>query len=222
MARYGYQPRKKPFAAGAAAPAQPRVARARLMGVNASYKDLVNVCANIRGWQADDALDFLSKAARKERAILFTSHNSGKGHRRELGGKKGGWPVKSVKIVMGVLENAMANAAKNGLGQTRIAHIAANKQNTYPRLSPKGRRIRHDLETAFVEIVLEETQQKAEGKKRGGSSGKKLPGQTPKEGAGNGSGQAPAASAPSAPSGQAGGKPIEPEQKEAQQEASRS
>jgi ribosomal protein uL22 len=136
-----------------------RTARARITGANASYKDLCEVCRNVRGKPTQDALEFLELAAVKEKAIYFARHNKGKGHRRELGGKKGGFPIKSVKIVLGVLKNAQANADKLALGATRIAHIIANKQDVYPRMSPKGRRIVHNYETAFVEIVLEEMQE---------------------------------------------------------------
>ena len=163
MADYAYQPKKGNEA---------RTARARLTGVNASYKDLCNVCMNVRGWNTEDALEFLELAAVGEKAILFTRHNHGKGHRRELGGRKGGWPVKSVKFVLEVLKNATANATKLGLGQTRIAHIIANKQDTFPRMSPKGRRIRHDYETAFIEIVLEESQETADSNKKEGKKAK--------------------------------------------------
>jgi large subunit ribosomal protein L17e len=158
MADYAYQEKKGK---------EVRTARARVTGVNASYKDLCNVCRNVRGWNTEDALEFLELASIGEKAILFTRHNHGKGHRRELGGKKGGWPVKSAKLVLGVLQNASANAAKLGLGSTKVAHIIANKQDTFPRMSPKGRRIRHDYETAFIEIVLEEAQESA-AKSKGG------------------------------------------------------
>ncbi|VVB99132.1 50S ribosomal protein L22 [uncultured archaeon] len=154
-----YQPK------GKEAGMQARTARARITGVNASWKDLCNVCRNVRGWDSDDALEFLDQASRKEKAILFTRHNTGKGHRRQLGGKKGGFPVKSVKIVLEVLKNAVANANRLGLSHVKVAHIMANKENTFPRMSPKGRRIRHDYETAFVEIVLEEVQETADSKK---------------------------------------------------------
>lgn len=144
-----------------------RTARARLTGINASYKDLCEVCRNVRGRDTDYALEFLSAAAEGEKAIYFARHNKGKGHRTELGGKKGGWPIKSVKAVLGVVESAQANANKLGLGNTKIAHIIANKQDTFPRMSPKGRRIVHNYETAFVEVVLEESQKKADAKKKG-------------------------------------------------------
>jgi ribosomal protein L22 len=141
-----------------------RTARARITGVNASYKDLCEVCSNVRRKDTEFALEFLGRAAEGKQAILMAQHGKRRGHRRELGGRRGGFPKKSAKIVLGVLEGANANAIKLGLGPTRIAHIMANKQHTYPRMSPKGRRIVHNYETAIVEIVLEEFQKKAERK----------------------------------------------------------
>ena len=146
---YGYN--KKPTG---------RLARARISRVNCSFKDLCEVCRNVRGKDTDFALEFLGNAAEGKQAILFLRHCKKKGHRKELGGKKGGFPVKSCRAVLGVVESADANAIKLGLGATKIVHIAANKHAAYPRMSPKGRRIRHDYEVAFIEVVLEEKQQK--------------------------------------------------------------
>ncbi len=131
-----------------------KLASARVDGINASFKDLANVCGNIRGRRADKALVFLDEAAEKKRPVRYFNYNKRRGHVSDLGGKKGGWPVKSVKIVRDVLRNAMANANAKNLGDCKVKHIQANKQMVYGRMSPKGRRIRHDLETAFVEIVL--------------------------------------------------------------------
>lgn len=165
MADYGYQPKKKSYAKDAKAPVQPKTARARITGVNASYKDLGAVCRNVRRKPTDDAIEFLELAAVKKKAIWFARHATGRGHRKELGGRIGGFPIKSVKIVLGVIENALANANRLGLGPTRVAHVLANKQDTYPRMSPKGRRIVHNYETAMVEVVLEEMQETAGSKK---------------------------------------------------------
>jgi len=143
-----------------------RIARARLTRVNCSWKDLSEVCRNVRGKDTEWSINFLHEAAVKKKAILFLRHCKSKGHRRELGGKQGGFPVKSVKAVLCALESANANAIKLGLAPTRIAHIMANKHATYPRMSPKGRRIRHDYEVAFIEVVLEEKQQKIETAKK--------------------------------------------------------
>ena len=151
---YAYQQKRK----------EARTARARLTGVNASYKDLCEVCRSVRGKPTDYALEFLSRAADGEVAIYFARHNHGKGHRKELGGRKGGWPVKSAKFVLEVVANAAANSARLALGPTKVAHIIANKQDTFPRMSPKGKRIRQNYETAFIEVVLEEIQENAETK----------------------------------------------------------
>ena len=147
MSNYAYQP--EPNA---------KTASARVDNINASFKDLANVCSNIRGRRADKALVFLDEACEKKRPVRYFNYNKRRGHLSELGGKKGGWPAKSCKIVRDVLKNAMANAESKGLGDCKVAHIQANKQMVYGRMSPKGRRIRHDLETAFVEIVLRELQ----------------------------------------------------------------
>jgi len=177
MADYGYQQKKANYSAKKGEPkptvVNPRTARARITGVNASYKDLSNVCRNVRRRATDDAIEFLQLAAEKKKAIWYGRHSTGKGHRKELGGKIGGFPIKSVKIVLGVIENALANAARLGLGQTRVAHILANKQDTFPRMSPKGRRIRHDYETAIVEVVLEESQEKVADAKKEAKKEKK-------------------------------------------------
>ena len=144
-----------------------RTARAKLTGINASFKDLGEVCRAVRYKPTEDAIEYLGNAADKLQAIPMPRHGKGRGHVRQLGGKQGGWPVKSAKIVLGVVESALANANKLGIGSTKIAHIVANKEHTFPRMSPKGRRILHNFETAFVEVVLEEWQpkQKEEGKK---------------------------------------------------------
>jgi ribosomal protein uL22 len=143
-----------------------RIARARISRVNCSWKDLSEVCRNVRGKGTDYALDFLTRAAEGEQAILFLRHCKSKGHRSELGGKQGGFPVKSCKAVLNVVESANANANRLGLGATKIVHIIANKHATYPRMSPKGRRIRHNYEVAFIEVVLEEMQQKIASEKK--------------------------------------------------------
>jgi large subunit ribosomal protein L22 len=138
------------------APEPGKSAHAILYGSNISYKDACQVCSAVRGRNTERAIEFLQLAAVGEKAIWFRSHNSGKGHRRELGGKKGGWPVKCAKVILGVVQSALGNANKKGLAPTKIAHISANKQDTLPRMSPKGKRIRMDYETAVIQVVLQE------------------------------------------------------------------
>lgn len=130
-------------------------ASARLEGVNASYKDLTEVCGRLRNRKAVWALSFLEKVADGEAAVLYKRHNKNLGHRRELGGRKGRYPEKAAKIVLKLLQSAIANGKVLGLGdEYTILAISAGKKHIYPRLSPKGRRMRMTLQTSRVEIVL--------------------------------------------------------------------
>lgn len=62
-------------------------ARARVEGVNASYKDLSEVCGVIRNKKTDWAVSFLEKASEGTVPVRFRRHNRNLGHRRELGGR---------------------------------------------------------------------------------------------------------------------------------------
>lgn len=128
---------------------------ARLEGVNASYKDLSQVCGRIRGKKTDWALSFLERAANAEIPVLYTSHYKNLGHRRELGGKKGRYPWKAAEAVLKVLQSAIANGKVRGLGEKyTVVAASANKKQVFPRLAPKGRWARANLETSRVEIIL--------------------------------------------------------------------
>ncbi len=129
---------------------------ARVEGVNASYKDLSQVCRSIRSKKSDWAVSFLEKAAEGEVAVRYKTNNKRLGHRRELGGKKGRYPKKAAKIVLKALLSAIANGKIKGLGDVYTVLIAtANKKNRYPRVAPKGRWARSFLETSRVELVLQ-------------------------------------------------------------------
>ncbi len=128
---------------------------ARLEGVNASYRDLSEVCGRIRNKKTDWAIEFLQKAAEGEIPVLFRRHNKKLGHRRELGGRKGRYPWKAAKIVLKTLKSAISNGKTQGLGDVyTIVAASANKKDIYPRMAPKGRTARSYLETSRIEIIL--------------------------------------------------------------------
>ncbi len=130
-------------------------ARARIEGVNASYKDLSEVCGRIRNKKTEWAVPFLEKASEGEVPILFRRHNKNLGHRRELGGRQGRYPEKAARIVLKALQSAISNGRNLGLGETyTVLAASANKKEIYPRMAPKGRQARSFLETSRVEIVL--------------------------------------------------------------------
>jgi len=128
---------------------------ARLESVNASYKDLSEVCGRIRNKKTKWALQFLEDAAEGICPVLFRKHNKRLGHRKELGGRKGRYPQKAAGVVLKVLKSAIANGKVKGLGEEyTILSASANKKHTYPRIAPKGRWARSNLETSRVEIIL--------------------------------------------------------------------
>ncbi|VVC02985.1 50S ribosomal protein L22 [Candidatus Bilamarchaeum dharawalense] len=130
-------------------------AKARLEGVNASYKELAEVCGRIRNKKTDWAVDFLQQVAEGEIPVLFKRHNKNMGHRHELGGQKGRYPQKAAKFVLKTLQSAIANGKTLGLGDIyTILSASANKKEIYPRMASKGRQARSFLETARIEIVL--------------------------------------------------------------------
>ena len=134
-----------------------KIASARLEDVDASFKDLAEVCGRIKGKSTDWAKEFLDKASKGEIPVLYKRHNKGLGHRRELGGKKGRYPKKAARIVLKVLNSAIANAVQKSLSTDLIIlHASANKKHIYGRMAPKGGLMRSDYETARVEVVLVE------------------------------------------------------------------
>jgi large subunit ribosomal protein L22 len=130
-------------------------AYAQRYNLDASYKDLCEVCRSVKGMSASKAVEFLSKAEKMEVPIKYWTHRRKLGHRRGISGE-GRYPVKAASIVKKVILNAINNAKVKQLDENSlvIEHASATKQSIYPRLSPKGRRMRWDYETARVEVVV--------------------------------------------------------------------
>jgi large subunit ribosomal protein L22 len=132
------------------------VGKARNESIDASYKDLCEVCNNIRNLNVNEALDFLEKASLKKIPVLYRSYNKKLAHRKELNGKKGRYPVKAVKFVLRALKDAISNALVKGADKDKliVAHACANKKATYLRLQPKGRRTRSNYTLSRIEIIV--------------------------------------------------------------------
>ncbi len=136
--------------------------------VNASYKDLTQVCGAIKGKSIGKAKRLLKEAAALKRAIPYKKFNTGCGHRPELGGRKGRYPKKECFIMLRLLDNAAANAVHKGLDSEKVfvKTARAYKQASFPRyrrtwagsvtLGYGKRAVWKSYETARIEIVLEE------------------------------------------------------------------
>ncbi|MBI2444947.1 50S ribosomal protein L22 [Candidatus Micrarchaeota archaeon] len=143
-----------------------KTGRAQAHDLDASYKDLTQVCRAIKGLPVAKAYAKLEAAIKGEHAILYTKFNKGSGHRSELGGKKGRYPKKECKMVYATLKNAAANAVHVGLEENSLVvkHAAANKQNTFRRyrtfwvgsttLGYGKHAMWADYVTAWMEIVV--------------------------------------------------------------------
>jgi len=135
--------------------------------INASFKDLCNVCDAVRYKPVPSALRTLDSVINGGMPIEFRRHNRYMGSRHELGGKKGRYPKKCAEIVRKVIVNASANAKNKGEDAEYlvIVHASANKTYEVPRAPSKGVRSvggnygygsvrRSNLEYAKVEIGL--------------------------------------------------------------------
>ncbi len=135
------------------------LAKAKIESINMSWKDAVAVCDAIRNKSVKEAMLLLDRVEKMEIPIYYRTHNKKMGHRKELNGKKGRWPVKVAGIIKKLVKSLTANAINKGLDETSlvIIHASANKKATYPKLQPVGRRVRHDYETARVELIALDT-----------------------------------------------------------------
>jgi len=109
--------------------------KAQLHDIDASYKDLTQVCKVVKNKSVSQARKVLNDAVILKKAIRYHKFAKGLGHRSELGGKRGRYPKKECKFVLALLENAVANAIAKGLDETKlfVTHAAAFKQNTFKR-----------------------------------------------------------------------------------------
>lgn len=112
-----------------------KCALAQFHDVNASYKDLTQVCRAIKGKSVANARKILDDAVARKRAIPYKKFCKQTAHRSELGGRKGRYPVKECLLVKDLLDNAVANALQKGLSEEKlfVKHACAFKQNVFPR-----------------------------------------------------------------------------------------
>lgn len=143
---------------GYAYEAEGAVGKAYGHDLNISPKHAAEVCAAIRGMMVPKAFAYLERAARLDPAayIPFRRHRKKVPHRK--GGVPGRWPVKAIRHVQKVLQNAVANAENRGLSRERlkIVHAVGYKGVTLKRTKPKGRARPHNMDLTNIEIVVKQ------------------------------------------------------------------
>lgn len=160
-----------------------KVAKAQAHDQNASYKDLSQVCGAIRGKPVEEAKGLLEECIALKKAIPYRRFNKGCGHRSELGGRRGRYPKKEAKIMLGLVSDAAANARFKGMDEKKlfVASASAYKQTTakrYRKFWVSGITLGYgkqatwaDYVTCRAEVVLAERENN--GKKGGRAGGKK-------------------------------------------------
>ncbi len=129
--------------------------------IRVSPKHAVEVCRAIRGMRLAAAKEYLQAVVEKEKAVPFKRHRKKLAHRGALqGGDVGKYPVKAARAILGVLENAEANARYKGLDEEklRVIHAGAQRGIIIPGFKPRAfaRASPFNTPTTNVEIILKE------------------------------------------------------------------
>ena len=112
-----------------------KAARSQGYDVNASYKDLTQVCGAVKGKPYAAAIKTLEDALAMVKPIPYSAHVKGTSHKSQLGGKRGRYPQNESRYMLALLKNAFANAQSMGLDEKTltVVHAQAYKQNVFPR-----------------------------------------------------------------------------------------
>lgn len=137
-----------------------KVAKAFGKELNISPRHANEICYTIKGKMLNKAIAYLEKVQKKEEFVPLRRHKKQVPHRKGKGRstKAGRWPVKAAKAIIGVLQNASANAEYKGLDadKLKIKHATAYKSVELERRKPKGSAIAHNIELTNIEIVVRE------------------------------------------------------------------
>jgi len=119
-------------------PTTAKVAKSSASDLRVHYKNTYETCAAIKGMNVAAAGRYLRDVLAKRRCIPFRHHNGhvGRtGQAKEFDWTQGRWPQKSVKVVIGLLQNLESNAAVKGLDTEKLVlrHVQVNR-------AQKGRR----------------------------------------------------------------------------------
>ncbi len=143
-------------------------AKSQLHDLDASYKDMANLCRAVKGKNVKDARKIIDGVVTMTMPVKYSFHKTGMGHRSQLNGQKGRFPKKEAKLLSQLLDNAVANANHKGLDEKKltIVHASANRQSTqrrYRKFWATGATLGYgkqavwgNYETCKVEVALAE------------------------------------------------------------------
>ncbi|MEK6943146.1 MAG: 50S ribosomal protein L22 [Nanoarchaeota archaeon] len=128
-----------------------------------SFKQSVEICAHIKNRKIAAVKKILEGAMAEKVAIPFNRYNWDLGHKPGIG--PGRYPAKASKFILQIVEAAEANAQFKGLNTSNlvVVHATSNKGGRSMHFGRKSRRV---MKRTNIEIVLEETKEKKEEKKK--------------------------------------------------------
>ena len=117
-------------------PTNAKVARASGKDIRVHYKNTYETAKAIRGMTIANAKRYLNDVLAQKRCVPYTKYYGGigrTGQASQFGKTAGRWPEKSVKVVLGLVQNLEANANAKNLKNLTIEHVQTNR-------AAKGRR----------------------------------------------------------------------------------
>jgi large subunit ribosomal protein L22 len=133
-------------------------AKARMIDVNVSVKDSLEVARFLRGMKLQEAKDYLENVIEKKAAIPFRRHLDSVSHRRGMG--PGRYPVKVCKYILELIKNVEANAENQDLDTDNLVihSLIVKKGRTVKKYIPRaqGRSTEFFKERVHFEIIVRE------------------------------------------------------------------
>ena len=126
-----------------------------------SFKKTRKVCNAVKGKQLQKAKEYLERVLQFKEPIPFKRYKKKQAHRKGKGFGPGRYPLKSVKVVLELLNEVENNAEYKGLDvdRCRIIHCCVQKGRRYKKFIPRafGRSSPYYKTHSHVEIaILEE------------------------------------------------------------------
>ncbi|CAJ1450520.1 unnamed protein product [Effrenium voratum] len=105
-----------------------KACKAQGVDLRVHYKNTYEVGQAIKGMTLSTAKKYLQDVCEKKRCIVFRKYRGCAGRTPQAKEFKGRWPVKSCKVVLGLLRNAEANAEFKNLDAEKmfVEHVQVN------------------------------------------------------------------------------------------------
>merc|ERR1711991_686335 len=140
-----------------------KAVKARGSNLKVHFKKTLEAANVLRGMKLRRAQTFLENVKLQKEGVPFRIRNGGSGRHaqaKQWGTSQVGWPKKSAEFLLGLLQNAAANAEKKSLDldALQITHVQVNQAPKQRRRTYRahGRIGPYQRSPCHIEIILEE------------------------------------------------------------------